>query len=472
MKTSFSLILLLLLYISIESIVQVNAECWEIDNPLKPWKKKVSSKCGTQNDKLAKGKGSDTSSSIVGNGQPLAAKDAFQFDFSCGVPDQVLCKKAENAFKAAGEVIATIINIVTPIKVNATFTDFCKALQECGGEILGAASAARTIPLLDDDNMVRQYPQALAKQFLLSPEPEWGPFDIQAFFNAEASLFFKEDGNIKLNQFDFEYIVTHELVHGLGFASSWNNYFGQLQIFNALTPDPSFLDVVTDINQPVKFTGFEETAFDKYMVNTRSTEPKRMSEFTQQINSFVEIGKDFPSVQELLIDFMNSSEFQITQSLLLDAQTPKTMAFRPQNANSTDDLVFLETNIEPFRVGSSISHVDIVTFNNTPDFLEVFNAKRGQSLDQILASTGGQFPIGPKLKGVLETLGYASADNPNPYKPKLPTDSQTTTVTPKPLPVGTMNNNDNPNMYSSATSLTYSFNILSIFIIMAVTLLF
>jgi len=285
-------------------------------------------------------------------------------------------------------------------------------------------------------------------------------------------MFFRGDGNIAPNQFDFEYIILHEIIHGLGFASSWNNYFGQLQIFDALSPDPSFLDEVTTINDPVKFTGFEETAFDKYMVNTRSkqAQPTRMSDLTKQINGFAEIGKEFPTVQQLLVDFSSSKEFQTTQSLLLDGQTAKTMAFRPQNANSTNDLIFLETNITPFRVGSSISHMDIVTFDSSPDFLEVFNAKRGQTLDQVLALNGGQFPIGPKLQSVLETLGYSTADNPNPYNPKLPGDTQST-VTPTPLPIGTMNNNKVDGT-SFATSLTSSFDILFIFIIMSITLLF
>ncbi|CAI2178458.1 1626_t:CDS:1 [Funneliformis geosporum] len=463
MKTSVSFILLFLLSISIDSII-VDAECWERPNPLKPFEKKISSVCGLQ--KKTKGKltadvGKESQKDEINS---LAAKEAFKFDFSCGVPDKVLCTKAENAFKAAGEIIANVIILVTPITVNATFTDFCKALNECDGTILGAASAARTIPLLDDDKVVRQYPQALAKQFLLDPTPKWGPFDIQAFFNAQADLFFKGDGVIKKNQFDFEYIILHELIHGLGFASAWNNYFSEQPV--ALTPDPNFLESITDLNQPVKFTGFEETAFDKYMINTRDKgAPKRMTEFTNEINSFAEIGTDFPSVQALLNTFADSKQFQTSSQLILDGQTPKTMAFQPRNVSS-NDMVFLETNLKPFRVGSSISHVDIKSFNNDPDFLEVFNAKPGQTLEQVLKATGGKYPIGPKLKSVLETLGYATKENPNPYRPTLSNDSMST---PSNLPIGKATNDQST---SSATSLTFSFNILSLLVILAATLSF
>ncbi|RIA82642.1 hypothetical protein C1645_496971 [Glomus cerebriforme] len=476
MKTSFSLILSLLLYISIESIIQVDAACWEHPNPLKPWEKTLSSECGTQdvpkNPKLTTG---------IGKGKQfeddqaafLAPQDAFQFVFSCGVSDPVLCGKAENTFKSAGLIIANVVNFTTPLRVNATFTNFCQALGECGGKILGAASAARTVPLQDDDNVIRQYPQGLAKQFLLQPPPKWGPFDIQAFFNAEANLFFVGDTQIQPTQFDFQYIILHELIHGLGFASSWNSYFtGGDNTPIALTTDPSFLEMLTDQNQPVTFTGFTETAFDKYMVNAKikGQSPKRMTDYASSLNNFAQIGTQFQNVQDLLDTFGNSPSFQISSSLIADSQTTKTFAFQPHNAKNTDDLIFLETNLNPFQQGSSISHVDIVTFNNNSDFLEVFNAKRGQTLDQVLAATGGTYPIGPKLLSVLETLGYTTANNPTPYKPRLPNSPKLAVSPPPPLPVA--NDNKMTQSMSTATPLTSSFNILSVFIIVAVVLLF
>ncbi|CAB4445449.1 unnamed protein product [Rhizophagus irregularis] len=469
--SSFSFILSLLLFISIESMIQVNAMCWEHSNPLKPWEKTKSTFCGTQDkpkNKLTIDKGNSLASF-------LAPADAFQFVFSCGVPDQVLCSKAENSFKEAGLIIANLVNFTTPLRVNATFTDFCRDLGECDGKILGAASAARTIPLQDDDNKIRQYPQALAKQFLLQPEPQWGPFDIQAFFNAEADLFFDGDTTpITPNQFDFRYIILHELIHGLGFASGWNSYFSSDNGNNAvaLTPDPGFLEQLTGLNDPVTFTGFEETAFDKYMVNAKikTQSPKRMTDYADKINSFAKIGTKFPSVQALLTSFQRSESFLTSNDLIIDSQTTKTFAFQPKSAKTTDDLIFLETNINPFQQGSSISHVDIVSFNNNSDFLEVFNAKRGQSLDQILASVGGTYPIGPKLQSVLETLGYTTANNPNPYKPSLPNSPKLNAAPPPPLPVANQSGK-NKMSTSTATSLKFRFNILPVFIIVVVVLL-
>jgi hypothetical protein len=452
-------------------MIHVNADCWEHGNPLRPWEKTKSSFCGTQDNpkhKLTVDKGKLQADQAAF----LAPADAFQFVFSCGVTDQVLCGKAENSFKEAGLIIANMVNFTKPLRVNATFTDFCKALGECDGKILGAASAARTIPLQDEDNKIRQYPQALAKQFLLQPEPQWGPFDIQAFFNAEANLFFDGDPQISPTQFDFRYIILHELIHGLGFASGWNSYFtGNGNEAVALTPDPGFLESLTGLNDPVVFTGFEETAFDRYMVNAKikTQSPKRMTDYADSINSFAKVGTKFPSVQALLNAFQDSESFLTSNDLVIDSQTPKTFAFQPNNAKNTDDLIFLETNINPFQQGSSISHVDFVSFNNNSDFLEVFNAKRGQTLDQILKTVGGSYPIGPKLQSVLETLGYTTANNPNPYKPRLPNSPKLQVNPPPPLPVA--NQNKSKMSTSTATSLKSRFNILSVFIVVVVILL-
>src|SRR3954454_20909132 len=109
MKPSSSFILSLLLLVSIESIVQVNARCWEHTNPLKPWEK-TQSECGTQKEKNNLSSGLPTSS-------VLAPEEAFQITFTCGAKDPALCKKAEDAFIGAGKTIAQLIKFNVPLTV-------------------------------------------------------------------------------------------------------------------------------------------------------------------------------------------------------------------------------------------------------------------------------------------------------------------------------------------------------------------
>ncbi|CAG8804619.1 15109_t:CDS:2, partial [Racocetra persica] len=96
--------------------------------------------------------------------------------------------------------------------------------------------------------------------------------------------------------------------------------------------------------------------------------------------------------------------------------------FLANTSNSKNNTVILETGISPFRVGASISHVDEKLFNSS-DFLMTFEQVLGRTLEDSIAAGGSEGgkekAIGPKLLAILETLGYPTPNNPNPYRPSL-----------------------------------------------------
>jgi hypothetical protein len=244
----FSFILSLFFYTSIECIIQVNssthinAKCWDYPNPFKPWEK-VSSICGLQGKKKEKERSVEA----------LTLTNIIQFDYKCNFQDfqdQILCNKVKDGLKSAEEMIANLINFNTPIKVNITFGDLCKEFGICDRNILVKAITARTIPLQDDDKIVKQYPQALVKQFLLEPEPQWGDYDINAYFN----LHF--DGNIVNSDFDFRYIVLSELVYGFESFSGWEYYFSN----QFITPDSDDLSYIIKSSNQVKMTSLTSSS--------------------------------------------------------------------------------------------------------------------------------------------------------------------------------------------------------------------
>ncbi|CAG8820222.1 21155_t:CDS:2, partial [Racocetra persica] len=259
----------------------------------------------------------------------------------------------------------SVLKLNTVIKVNSTFTDFCKTLNECSngnGLVLGAAPA-RSIPIEDDDKVKRLYPQALVKQMNLKNRPQYGPYDILANFNSQANMFFRGDGKIKQGQNDFEYIITHEFIHGLGFGSSWRNYFSA----DILTPLP-----VTD---GLRLSGFMESEFDRYMFVKQNGTFVPITSLTKQFNSL------FTNSSISLTQFANSSQFLLSQQLFTAASTQFAMQF----VISSKDQVFLETGLKPFQEGSSISHVD-KSFMQNGDFLMTFAAKDGVTLDDFSQS--------------------------------------------------------------------------------------
>ncbi|CAG8623439.1 5299_t:CDS:2 [Acaulospora morrowiae] len=337
----------------------------------------------------------------------LSPSEAFVIDFTCGSSDTTLCEKAKNAFISAGQRIASVIRFNTPIRVNASFA----ALS---ANTLGSAKPARTIPLQDQDGIIRLYPQALVKQMQFPSHPEFSTYDITALFSSTADVFFKEDVTIQTNQYDFEYIVTHEYIHGLGFISYWREWF--VPDFPDLTPYPEFLVDNTDPSKPITYTGFTETAFDRYMV-LNTTDKIKMTTLAQQINKFAPIGKKFPSLISFEESFLDSRQSYIAENLSYAAINPYSMDFVTNDSTP----VILETKIIPFNPGSSVTHVDTL-YMNTSDFLMVYVAQPGITLDDIIIKNGNASggAIGPYLTKVLETLGYTTANNLSPYRPTLP----------------------------------------------------
>jgi hypothetical protein len=98
-------------------------------------------------------------------------------------------------------------------------TDFCAQYNQCNSSsgtdvILGGAVPARTFPLIDDDDIVRYYPQAVVRQmdFPKGQSPQCGPQDILMEFNSKADFFFQKPNTTVIgpSQYDFLTVAIHE----------------------------------------------------------------------------------------------------------------------------------------------------------------------------------------------------------------------------------------------------------------------
>jgi hypothetical protein len=105
--------------------------------------------------------------------------------------------------------------------MNASLIDFCQVYGVCNNSanvdvILGGAVPARTFPLIDDDGVVRYYPQAVIRQmyFPQGDAPQCGPIDALLEFNSNANFWYQKPNSdnttIATNQFDFLTIAIHE----------------------------------------------------------------------------------------------------------------------------------------------------------------------------------------------------------------------------------------------------------------------
>ncbi|KAG9301726.1 hypothetical protein G9A89_002958 [Geosiphon pyriformis] len=359
----------------------------------------------------------DSKSSLKKREESLTVANStnmFEIILNCDINDNVKCKKVSNAFLIAGEIITATLLLKSPIIVSASYVDFCELRGECSTLErylpLGDATPARSIQIKDLDGKQRLYPQALVKQFGYDTHLEFRPYDILAFFNSKMNFWFDSDPNpIKSTQVDFLSVIIHELMHGLGFGSGWDNYLGNET--KALIPYP--LNILE--NDCIQFI---EEAFDQYMIVIPQN--RIVTSYTDILNKFSDNScTGFSSFESFRDAFEKSPQYDTAKTMFNHSITKNSLGFLPRGTKDIKDAIILETGLGTYQKGSSISHLDYKTYTHSNDFLMRFMQDKGVSLqDAILA--GGNYKggaIGPKLKMVLETLGYATQDNPNPYKP-------------------------------------------------------
>jgi len=112
-----------------------------------------------------------------------------------------------------------VIDFATPIYANVTLEDYCSDSDICNGTntateaILGGGVPSRTFPLIDDDDVVRYYPQAVVRQMQFPPnqQPQCAPGDMYLVFNSKANFFYySSNETIESDQYDFLTVAIHE----------------------------------------------------------------------------------------------------------------------------------------------------------------------------------------------------------------------------------------------------------------------
>jgi hypothetical protein len=356
---------------------------------------------------------------VGGKTQSNKTRDGMiEIDLTCTTAEST-CSMVMDTFVTASDYLTNIIKFNTPIKIQATFTSFCTNMNDCDKvhQTLGQARVTRYHQLRGDDGKVRLYPQALVKQISqTAKKTSFHESDILADFNSDANFYFQsQGGKISNQQSDFLFVVSHELIHGLGFASLYNDYFSE-STPTALFPNPQ---TATYNDGTAKISNFFESVFDKYVVLTSNK--RSLSSITEVINGYISSNKDKTFKNEDLAyqNFIDSSQYQVAKDLLQTAQTDGSMEFV---FNTTSKIPFnslvLETNLKPYSPSSSVSHVALKNYQNSKDFLMKYEMSPGSSLSKLVASIGGgnwdTAPYGPGLIAVLETMGYPTNQNPHP----------------------------------------------------------
>jgi hypothetical protein len=267
-----------------------------------------------------------------------------------------------------------------------------------------------------------------------------------------------------------EYVILHELLHGLGFISSWGAFFydnsspyhlliedmfdpQQLQM---ITPTPN---AFTDTSTGATFiSGFQPTMiFDKFLMAydpnyAEDNQPHSLSDLVVDVQQFCVKNND-AFIINFVRTFNQANQSSVTRYLWHITNTNKTLYFKFPKLNHYNQMYsnnsYLVSNYNNltmftsgsgtivnsteetstnFRPGVSISHVDDM-YIDTPDFLLRTTPILGSTLQQIIDSVYADVPdiiyeqqvnattkvptayksaIGPGILHVLDTMGYST----------------------------------------------------------------
>ncbi|CAO3594791.1 unnamed protein product [Absidia cylindrospora] len=427
------------------------------------------------------------------------ASPNIDYLLTCQIDDP-FCTKVENGIKQAIAEFAKVIDIRSKIIIKIKYYSFCTSSCSNSSFGFGIPSSQFILPFDNGTDLNHVYPQALSKQLVRSfnSSSVWSASDVTIELNHDAymaSVDYEKAGSLGWNgtgvpptgrywfandtsynntaidkdQVDFRYVFLHELLHGLGFLSSWAAYFWSTSSpFRRLVEgvlDDDLLKVITpgmywhvdkEHGGPTYITGFQPTMiFDKYLVsyNSDTNYPTNMSQLGFSMQNFCK-DQDDSFILNFLPLFHNSSEWTSASHLwdsmaernniLFDFAPPLvlnssylTNSYLNQTYRNMTLLTgssVLDTPLEQFdqtsnRPSAAISHVDD-DYNNTVDFLMTQYFISGRSLEDItqemyqnipviyynITSHNNSIitktyasPIGPGILRILDSMGYSTA---------------------------------------------------------------
>ncbi len=288
--------------------------------------------------------------------QPEAATASFSITYIpdgdtdlWGEPCYTFPEEAKTAFNAAANIWANILNSDVPITINACWAELASSstLGYAGGGTLSRDFTGAT-------RSNTWYSGSLANT-LNGSDLVPSNFDMHITYNSLFDWYYGTDGNTPSNQYDLMTVVLHEICHGLNFSGSMS-YSGGSGSWGYSTGYPNIYDY------------FMRDGSGIQLINT-STYP----------NGSTTLGSALTS---------NDIWFHGSQAMAANGNQRVKM-YAPSTWSS----------------GSSYSHLDFDTFNNTSNQLMVYAISAGESVHD----------PGVVTKGLLEDLGWTVGSTSNIY---------------------------------------------------------
>ncbi|KAI8353288.1 hypothetical protein EDC96DRAFT_517471 [Choanephora cucurbitarum] len=373
-----------------------------------------------------------------------------QVNLYCEV-DKDHCSKVHSSFVSAARHFSEVVNLKRKIVFQASYYSFCSNQCSNGTFGWGTPSSQFSLKSVDGADANFVYPQALARQLsAYAGSNNWVSYDVIVDINHDIHMnavnetnsdnwngtgiptrggfWFADDPNnaaIKEYQVDMEYVILHQMLHGLGMSSSWAAYFSDTTSpfqkllsgliepednLKIMTPNPYWY--VDHSTGPAYLTGFQQSSiFDKflYLFIPAKNQTVWLVDYSFDMQGFCLKDDD-----AFIVNFMNSFINNATQSskaktVYVSMSMSKTLTFQfsplasesvyytNPYLNKTYQSIQLMTGTLSndkqgyYRPGISTSHLDDM-YANTTDFLMVHSFVKGKTLARLVEESYSQLP--------------------------------------------------------------------------------
>ncbi|KXS16564.1 hypothetical protein M427DRAFT_68898 [Gonapodya prolifera JEL478] len=251
------------------------------------------------------------------------------------------------------------------------------------------------------------YPSGLAKQYLNETfMPLADNFDVSARFNSDWNWFLDDEimGRIQAGDYQLEQIVFHEIIHGLGFISSWYTWLGD--------GDDVLLPGYVVRNASGLCVGLSKPyIFNKFMADNVNN--IWFKDHAEVLRAGTESVTPTDNYTLWLERFRRTPAFSRARTLLRVSQSHMGVTFwfrSPAKPNSSAtsilwDYAFLYSP-DGFAPGSSLSHVDNKMYDATEDWIMRPSGSPGVKLADYRPQARRYGPVGWRILAMLRALGW------------------------------------------------------------------
>jgi len=155
--------------------------------------------------------------------------NSFNFQIFCIESTEEKCQNVRTNLNKIGESLSKQLVIKEPINIIVKTMSFCNRMgKDCGAIKTNAITTPSAFYSLYSKKKENSYlyPQALVKQLETDGTVDFLSYDMTIVINTDVDYWYWTDKKeIAKGQVDFQHVIAHEILHGLGFISGMNQTF-------------------------------------------------------------------------------------------------------------------------------------------------------------------------------------------------------------------------------------------------------